>query len=323
MRKKDPLYPAIEPFDARNLPVDGTHSLYLEQCGNRRGVAVVFLHGGPGSGCEEEQRRLFDPEIFRAVLFDQRGCGRSAPKGCLERNTTGHLVADLERIREELEIERWMLVGGSWGAALAVAYAEAHPERVSALVLRAVFLGSAEEWQWAFAGAAPVVYPEVWRQFVGLLPEAERGDPIGAYARRLMDPDPAVHEPAAWVWHDYERILSLMKPASLALPESLEVAGVRKGVPSSPFFEWHYMRHGFFLEADQLLRDAGRLKAIPGVIVQGRYDLLCPPKTAEALAVAWGNCDLRLIEGAGHSMSEPGVTKALVETIGEFGRSLA
>lgn len=318
-----PLYAEIAPFDERMLRVDEVHTLYVEQVGNPDGVPVVFLHGGPGSGCRPGQRRYFDPARFRAVLFDQRGAGRSRPKRCLERNTTGELIADMERIREALSIERWALVGGSWGATLALAYGEAHPDRVTGVVLRAVFLGTRDEFEWAFAGAARIFYPELWRAFTRLLPEGERGDPVAAYGARLIDPEPRVHEPAAWVWHDYERTLSVFRPDSLALPTSLEEAGAGRGpVPNSPFLEWHYLSHGCFLEPGRLARDAPRLAGVPGIIVQGRYDLLCPPEAAEMLASVWPGADLRLVDGAGHAVSEPGILAGVVAAIDELGHRL-
>lgn len=313
----------IAPFDSRMLAVDRTHALYVEQAGNPDGIPVLFLHGGPGSGCQPAQRRLFDPERFRIVLFDQRGAGRSTPKRCLVDNTTHHLVADMELIRQELGIERWMLVGGSWGALLATAYAEAFPVRVAAVALRAVFLGSPEEADWAFVRGPRIFYPELWRRFVELLPVAERADPLRAYGARLMHPDPAVHRPAALVWHDYERALSVLNPGTVALPQSLEAPAGTGDAPNTPFLEWHYISHDCFLRPGELLAGADRLRGIPGIIVQGRYDLLCPPITADALATGWETCDLRLVAAAGHSMAEPEIHRTLVAAIEELGRRLA
>lgn len=323
MNPKTPSSPPPEPFQSQMLAVDATHTLYMEQNGRPQGVPAVFLHGGPGSGCQKAQRRLFDGEVFHAVLFDQRGCGRSTPKGCLDDNSTDHLIADMELIRETLEIERWMLVGGSWGATLAVAYAEHYPQRVSAMVLRAVFLGTAEEVEWAFEGAARHFRPELWRAFTGLLPEAERGDPVAAYGRRMESGEAAARRGAGWVWHDYERALSQLIPESGALPPSLEAASARKGEPSSPYFEWHYMARDFFLEPGQLLKNAGRLRDIPGHMVQGRYDLLCPPATAEALSTAWGEqCRLEMVPGSGHSADEPAIAEALAKAVDGMGKRL-
>lgn len=324
MSPKSPSTSSPEPFQSQRLAVDATHTLYVEQNGTPQGVAAVFLHGGPGSSCQKAQRRLFNGKVFHAVLFDQRGCGLSTPKGCLEDNSTGHLVADLERIREALEIERWMLVGGSWGSTLAVAYAQAYPERVSGMVLRAVFLGTGEECKWAFESAAQNFRPELWRAFSELLPEAERGDPVAAWGKRMESKDAATRRGAGWVWHDYERALSELLPESEALPESLEAAAAREGEPSSPYVEWHYMARDFFLKPNQLLKDAERLCDIPGHMVQGRYDLLCPPATAEALAHAWGeNCRLEIVPGSGHSAGEPAIAKALAKAVDGMGKRLA
>jgi proline iminopeptidase len=309
----------LSPFDSRLIEA-GEHLVYVEQVGNPEGLPAVFLHGGPGSGCNADQRRYFDPHLFRAVLFDQRGSGRSTPKRETENNTTAGLIADMERIRILLGIERWMVVGGSWGATLAVAYAEAHPERVMGLVLRAVFLGTREEFKWAFEGAAQTFYPELWRSLVNLLPESERGDPIAALGARITNPDPKIHGAAAHVWHDYERALSLLRPHSLALPPSLDAGGGEP--PNTPFLEWHYLRHDCFLEPWQLLRDAPKLRGIPGIVVQGRYDLLCPPQAAHDLVAAWGNAELRFVP-AGHSVAEPPVLDAVLAAIRDMGIRLA
>ena len=319
------LHRAVEPFDRRRLEVDSRHSLYLEQFGRPDGVPAVMLHGGPGSGCQRDHARLFDPARFRAVLFDQRGAGMSTPALSLVDNTTQHLVADIERLRAALAIERWLVVGGSWGSTLAVAYAEAHPDRVLGLVLRAVFLGSRDETEWAFAGAARRFWPELWRRFVELLPEAERADPVAAYGARLEHAEARIHVPAARAWGAYERALSELRPGAAGLPESLDdptaTAGAR--APRSPYVEWHYIKHDFFLEPGQLLADARRLAAIPGVIAQGRYDLLCPPVTAARLAAAWGNVELRIAEASGHAASEPGLRAALLEAVAAFGDRFA
>ncbi len=323
-RSRAAPYPAIEPFDKRTLAVGGPHELYVEQNGTQDGLPAVYLHGGPGGGCQPSHRQLFDPKRFRAVLFDQRGAGLSKPKRCLERNTTRDLVADLERIRGELEIERWLVVGGSWGATLALAYAEAHPERVTGLVLRAVFLAGREDVDWALRRAPRIFHPDLWRRFTGLLPPAERGDPTAAYGARLEHPDPAVHGPAALVWHDFERALSVLKPGAVALPDSLDqLAGSSRALPDSPFIEWHYIKHDCFMARGSLLNGAERLAGIPGVIVQGRYDLLCPPAASHALAERWPEAELRLIEAAGHALSEPEVAKAVLAAIEEFKTRLA
>lgn len=302
------------PFDAVMLSAGDGHWLYVEQCGDRTGIPAVFLHGGPGSGAQHSHRDLFDPGRFRAILFDQRGAGRSHPYLSTRSNTTADQIADIERIRTYLGIERWLVVGGSWGSTLGLAYAQAHPERVSGLVLRAIFLGTDEEIRWAFLEGPKRFRPELFRAFVHELPVAERSDPLGAYVARLLDPDPDVHVPAAVVWNAYERALSELVPASPVLPERSSAKGAR--TPPTPILEAHYIANNFFLRPGQLLDETWRLSGIPGVLVQGRYDLLCPPAAAQAVAAAWGSqCRLRFVERAGHAMTEPGIFDALREGI--------
>jgi proline iminopeptidase len=302
------------PFDALMLSVGDGHWLYVEECGHRDGIPVVFLHGGPGSGSQHAHRELFDPGRFHAILFDQRGAGRSHPYLSREANTTAHQIADIERIRAYFGIERWLVVGGSWGSTLGLAYAQAHPERVAGLVLRAIFLGTDEEIQWAFIDGPKRFRPELYRAFVHELPVAERADPLAAYVARLCDPDLGVYGPAAQVWNAYERALSEIAPASPVLPDRASAKGAR--TPPTPIMEAHYIASSFFLRPGQLLDETWRLSGIPGVLVQGRYDLLCPPVAAEAIAAAWGSqCRLRYIERAGHAMTEPGVFEALREGI--------
>jgi proline iminopeptidase len=302
----------LRPFDARMLDVGDGHWIYVEEVGRKDGVPALFLHGGPGSGAQHWHRSLFEPKLHHAFLFDQRGSGRSHPYLSVEANTTVHLVADIERIRAHFGIEKWLVVGGSWGSTLALAYAEAHPSRVSGLVLRAVFLGTSEEAYWAFVEGPQLFRPDLYADFISLLPEAEREDPLQAYIENLANPDPGVHGPAARSWASYERALSKLAPGQTRL--SLE-KGTEGRLPPTPFIEAHYIRHDFFLKPGQLLRDADKLKGIRGVIVQGRYDLLCPPKNAFALSEAWPDCRLQLIENAGHCMSEPGVASAMAEAV--------
>ncbi len=297
--------------------------IYVEQVGDPGGLPAVFLHGGPGSGCQPGQRRLFHPDRFRAVFFDQRGAGRSTPRGRLEANDTAALIADMERIRCALDIERWMVVGGSWGATLAIAYAERFPARVSALALRAVFLGTNEEVDWAFVRGPQTFRPDLWRSFVDLLPVADRDAPLAAYGRLLRDPDPMVHGPAAVVWHDYERALSVLTPARPVLAGRWSDIVVPSSLPNSPFVEAHYFDNACFLRPRQLLDEAGRLAGIAGVIVQGRYDLLCPPVSAHALTGRWPDAELRWVDGAGHSMDEPGVAAALTKAIDSLADGIA
>lgn len=301
------------PLTSQMLDVGDGHSLYVETVGRANGIPAVYLHGGPGSGCQPSHRRLFDPSRFRAVLFDQRGAGRSQPARSREHNNTQHLIADMELVRTALGIERWLVVGGSWGATLGLAYAQAHPERVSGIVLRATFLGTRAELDWAFGTGLRTFHPGLYEDFLSVLTPDERGTPLGAYFRRILDPDPAIPGQAARAWHDTERVLSEARPGK----RRLDLDDVQNGsrLPSTAFMEAHYFAQGSFLAPGQLLAGAGRLKTIPGVIVQGQFDLLCPPAMSYALAAAWGNAEIVLVEGAGHAMSEPGVTEAVVAGI--------
>jgi proline iminopeptidase len=307
----------LRPFDARMLSVGDGHWLYVEEVGTRGGVPAIFLHGGPGSGAQHLHRRLFDPARFHAFLFDQRGAGRSHPYLSLNENTTQRLVADIEMIREHFCIDRWLVVGGSWGSTLAVAYAQAHPERVTGLALRAIFLGTRAEVEWAFVEGPRLFRPDLFADFIDVLPEEERADPLAGYLRRLADPDPAVQAPAARAWGAYERALSELTPAHARLSNAI---GRSERLPPTPIIEGHYIRNDFFLADNQLLRDAYRMRGIPGIIVQGRYDLLCPPKAAYALAEAWETCRLQIVDKAGHAISEPGVMEALTAAVDDLGK---
>ena len=305
------------PLTTRHLPVGDGHEIYVETVGRADGIPAVYLHGGPGSGCQPDHRRLFDPQRFHAVLFDQRGAGRSRPKGSRHANTLPHLIADMEAIREMLGIERWLVVGGSWGATLALAYAQTHPNRVSGIVLRATFLGTREELEWTFMGGLRRFYPALNEDFLSVLTPDERDLPLDAYWRRVLDSDPAIHGPAARAWHDTERILSELKPARTRLDLD-SVNNAARALPSTPFMESHYFRIDCFMQPGQLLTNAGQLKGIPGLIVQGRYDLLCPPSTAHSLASVWSEANLRIVETAGHSLYDPGVKDAVVAAIAEL-----
>lgn len=304
---------APRPFDARMLDVGDGHWIYVEEVGTRGGRPCIFLHGGPGSGAQHLHRRLFDPARDHAFLIDQRGAGRSHPHLSLRANTTRHLVADIETVREHFRIERWLVTGGSWGSTLALAYAQAHPERVSALVLRAVFLGSRAEVQWAFLDAPRIFRPELFAAFTGWLTPAEQADPLASYVARLTDPDPSVHRPAAYVWNAYERALSeLEAPSAIALPPG-QPGDTR--LPPTPIMEAHYIANGFFLPDGALLDGAAALAGIPGVIIQGRYDLLCPPLSAARLTSLWPGCRLIYVERAGHAITEGKVFELLREAI--------
>jgi proline iminopeptidase len=309
------------PLTSEQFPVSDGHELYVESVGREAGIPAVYLHGGPGSGCQPDHRRLFDPERFHAVLFDQRGCGRSRPKGGREHNTTAHLIADMEAIRNKFGFERWLVVGGSWGATLALAYAQAHPDRVSGIVLRATFLGTYEEIEAGFCQRLPCFYPDLYTDFLSLLPEAECDRPLDAYWRRILSDDAAVHGPAARAWHDVERILSEHAPTRTRL----DFAAVKSGgaLPATPFMEAHYFVNDCFMRPNQLLEETDKLKGIPGVIVQGRYDLLCPPSTSLALAARWPDGEARIVEAAGHTLYDPGVRNAVMKAIADVASKIA
>jgi proline iminopeptidase len=310
-----PLFPPIEPFASGMLDLDAPHRMHYEQSGNPKGVPVVFLHGGPGAGSSAVHRQFFDPAHYRIVVYDQRGAGRSTPLGCLEKNTTPDLVADLERLRKHLAIERWMVFGGSWGSTLALAYAEHHPERCLALVLRGIFLCRASEIDWFLYGLR-TIFPEAWRTFAGFIPEAERADLLTAYHRRLVDPDPAVHMPAARSWSVYEGSCSTLLP-NPALVADFASDRVALGLAR---IEAHYFVNDIFLPEDSLLANARRLKDIPGVIVQGRYDIVCPAISADDLHRAWPEADYAIVPDAGHSAFEPGIRSRLVAATESFKR---
>ncbi|ABD89203.1 prolyl aminopeptidase [Rhodopseudomonas palustris] len=304
------------PLSAQWWPAGQGHEIYVESVGRADGTPAVYLHGGPGGGCQPDHRRLFSAERFHAVLFDQRGAGRSRPKASRDANTLALLIADIELIRERFGFERWMVVGGSWGATLALAYAQAYPQRVNGLVLRATFLGSRDELDAAFLGALPRFYPGLNEDFLSLLSTEERKLPLAAYWRRILDPDPAIHGPAARAWHDTERILSEHVPGRSRLDLG-SLSGARP-LPSTPFMEAHYFSNDCFLRPNQLLDGAARLAGIPGIIVQGRYDLLCPPSSSDALAARWPEAEVRVVEGAGHSLYDPGVRDAVSQAIADL-----
>jgi len=296
------------------LPVGDGHDLYVETIGTPAGLPAIYLHGGPGSGCQPGHRQLFDPARHYAVLFDQRGAGRSTPAGSRLANTTAHLVADMEAIRTHLGIERWLVVGGSWGSTLALAYAEAHPDRVTGLVLRATFLGTNAELDWAFGTALQTFYPALHADFLSLLPEAERGTPLPGYFRRILDPDPAIHGPAARAYAQAEDVLSTVRPTRTRL-DFTTIAATGTRLPPTAFMEAHYFSHDSFLGPNQLMAEAATLRGIPGIIVQGRYDLLCPPRTAHALAAIWTDAKIDTVDVAGHTLGDPGITEAVTRAI--------
>jgi proline iminopeptidase len=308
-------YPPIEPYRTGRLRVTGEHELHFEECGNPAGKPVVFLHGGPGGGTEPNHRRYFDPRAYRVVLFDQRGCGKSTPHASLVDNTTWDLVRDIETLRAHLGIERWQVFGGSWGSTLALAYAQTHPERVTELVLRGIFLIRQQEIDWFYQRGTSALFPDAWEKYVEPIPESERGDFVRAYYGRLTSEDPAVRLRAAKAWSIWEGSTSCLSPNRALIDKSaaddFAVAFAR--------IECHYFVHRAWLEPPRdLLGNVSKIRHIPGVIVQGRYDVVCPMESAWALHRAWPEAELRVVPDAGHSASEPGTVHELVEATDRF-----
>ena len=313
MTRQDPLYPPIEPYASGMLDVDAHHRVYWETSGKPDGIPVLFVHGGPGSGTSPAQRRFFDPARYRIVLFDQRGSGRSTPHGALTDNTTPHLIADMEALRRMLDVQRWLVFGGSWGSTLALAYAQAHPERCLGLVLRGIFLCRKREIDWFLYGIR-AFFPEAQRRLAGYIPEDERGDLLGAYHRRLIDPDPTVHQPAAHEWASFEAACSTLLPN----PDLVAAFGSERTALSLARIEAHYFVNDIFLPENSLLDNLDRVRELPAVIVQGRYDAVCPIVTADELARAWPEARYAIVPDAGHSAFEPGLARELVAACDRF-----
>lgn len=313
------LYPDIRPYATHRLDVGDGHELHVEECGNPDGLPVVFLHGGPGGGCEPYHRRFFDPERYRIVLFDQRGCGQSTPHASLVQNTTWDLVADMERIRETLAIERWLLFGGSWGSTLALAYAQSVPERVLSMVLRGIFLCRPQEIRWFYQEGASRVFPDYWTDYQAVVEPHERHDMLAAYHRLLTGDNEIKRMAAAKAWSVWEGRTATLQPN----PSVVEHFGDPRVALSMARIECHYFMNDAFLGPNQLLDDAHRLEGIPGVIVHGRYDMICPVENAWELHRAWPGSELQVIPDAGHSAAEPGITRALVAATRHFADSLA
>jgi proline iminopeptidase len=308
------LYPEIEPFDSGMLDVGDGHSIYWERSGTRGAKPAVFLHGGPGGTIRPAHRRLFDPKLYDVILFDQRGCGKSTPHASLDNNTTWDLVADMERLREMAGFDKWLVFGGSWGSTLALAYAETHPERASELVLRGIFTVRRAELEWYYQHGASQFFPDKWERFLAPIPEAERGDLMAAYRKRLTGDDYAVKVEAAKVWSIWEgQTITLLPDTSVSDPHAADAYAL-----AFARIENHYFVHGGWVEDGQLIRDAGKLKDIPGIIIQGRYDMACPPATAWELHKAWPQSELHLVEGAGHAFSEPGILDRLIRATDRF-----
>jgi proline iminopeptidase len=308
-------YPPIEPYRTGRLRVSDLHELYFEESGNPAGKPVVFLHGGPGGGTEANHRRYFDPAAYRVVLFDQRGCGKSTPHASLVDNTTWDLVRDIETLRAHLGIERWQVFGGSWGSTLALAYAETHPERVAELVLRGIFLIREQEIAWFYQRGTSALFPDAWEKYVEAIPENERGDFVRAYYKRLTSDDPAVRLRAAKAWSVWEGSTSCLVPNRALIDKT----GADDFAVAFARIECHYFVHGAWIDpARELLANIDKIRSIPGVIVQGRYDVVCPMESAWALHRAWPEADLRIVPDAGHSASEPGTIHELVEATDRF-----
>ena len=309
------LYPELEPYDSGMLPVSPLHTIYYEQCGNPRGKPVVFLHGGPGAGCNRNSRRFFDPAHYRIVLFDQRGCGRSTPHAELADNTTWHLVQDIETLRAHLGIDAWQVFGGSWGSTLALAYAQTHPARVTELVLRGIFMLRRWELEWFYQHGCDAIYPDAWESYLAPIPQVERHDLMSAYYRRLTSADENTRLEAAKAWSIWEGSTSFLAQSA----DYVNSTGADRFALAFARIECHYfVNGGFFERDDQLLHNAHRLKQIPAVIVQGRYDVVCPMRSAWDLHRAWPEADLRVVGNAGHSAFEPGITHELVSATDRF-----
>jgi proline iminopeptidase len=307
MSNRRDLFPSIEPYRTGRIELDRHHTMYWEESGNRLGPPVLFLHGGPGAGATPVHRRFFDPAFWRIVIFDQRGGGRSAPLGELRDNTPDNLVGDIERLRRELGIADWVVFGGSWGSTLGLHYAQTHPERVAGLILRGIFLCRATEIDWFLHGMR-TVFPEAWRAFAGFLPERERGDLLAGYYRRLIDPEPRIHMPAARAWSIYEGACSTLLPN----PETVAAFGEDRLALGLARIEAHYFRHHLIPSDRDLVAQIGRIRRIPAVIVQGRYDMVCPIRSADELATAWPEAEYIIVRDAGHSAMEPGIREQLV-----------
>ncbi len=308
------LYPEIEPYDSGFLDTGDGHQVYWERAGTRGAKPAVFLHGGPGGGFSPSHRRLFDPALYDVMLFDQRGCGRSKPNASLDNNTTWHLVADIEKLRGMMGVDNWLVFGGSWGSTLALAYAETHPERVSELVVRGIYTLTKAELSWYYQFGVSEMFPDKWERFLAPIPESERHDMMGAYRKRLTGTDRETQVEAALAWSTWEGQTITLLPE----PETSDKFGEVDFAIAFARIENHFFVHGGWMDEGQLLRDAHKLADIPGTIVHGRYDMPCPAKYAWMLHKAWPRADFRLIEGAGHAYSEPGILDALIEATDRY-----
>jgi len=312
------LYPEIKPYARHELAVEPPHVLYVDESGSADGLPVLFIHGGPGAGCDSASRRYFDPALYRIVTFDQRGCGRSTPHASLENNTTQALIGDIERIREHLGIDKFVLFGGSWGSTLALAYAQAHPQRVHGLILRGIFLCRPQEFSWFYQEGASRLFPDYWEDYVAPIPVEERGDLMQAFYKRLTGADQIAQMHAAKAWSTWEGRTATLRPNNQVVDRFSEAHRAL----SIARIECHYFVHDAFLEPNQLLRDMPKIAHLPGIIVHGRYDAICPLDNAWALHQAWPNSELQIIRDAGHSAAEPGITDALIRAAEQMARRL-
>ena len=313
-----PLYPEIKPYAQHELAVDDRHTLYVEECGDPDGLPVLFIHGGPGAGCSPHDRRFFDPEKFRIILFDQRGCGRSTPHADLQDNTTQHLIADIEKIREQLSIEKWLLFGGSWGATLSLLYTQSHAERVSGLILRGTFLCRENDLQWFYQSGADIIFPDYWQDFIKPIPESERDNMIAAYYKRLTGDNELAKMAAAKAWSLWEGQCATLRPSH----EVVSTFSDTHLALSLARIEAHYFMNKGFIEPNQILNNASVLEGIPGIIIHGRYDIVCPLDNAYQLYKAWPDAELHIVRGAGHSSREPSIVDALIKATNAMALSI-
>ncbi|MBX2857081.1 MAG: prolyl aminopeptidase [Cellvibrionaceae bacterium] len=313
------LYPDIKPYATHALAVDNIHTLHVEECGSKSGIPVLFLHGGPGSGCRSLYRRYFDPDKYRIILYDQRGAGRSSPHACLEDNTTQHLLDDIEKIRQHLKVEQWMLLGGSWGSTLALLYAQRQPEKVLSMILRGVFLGRQQDLQWFYQGGAARIFPDYWSEFIQPIRTGERDNIIQAYYKQLSSANEIARMHAAKAWSLWEGRCATLRPS----PEVVSVFSEPHLALSLALIETHFFVNHCFIEENQILQHSDALKDIPGVIIHGRYDMVCPLENAVSLYNQWPDAQLQIIRDAGHSAQEPGIVDALVKATDKMAKQLS
>ncbi len=310
------LYPAIKPYATHTFKVDSLHQVYVEECGSPDGIPVLYVHGGPGGSCGDRSRRFFDPEKYRIILFDQRGCGRSKPHAELKQNTTDDLIQDMEIIRAELQVDRWILFGGSWGTTLSLLYAQAHPKRVLAMALRGIFLSRQQELDWLYKEGASRVFPDHWQHFLELIPESERDDLLEAYHRRLFGENELARMNAAKHWSLWEGRIATLRPSQ----ETEDIFAEPHLALSLSRIECHYFKNKSFIEENQIIEHMNIITRIPGIIVHGRYDMICPLDNAQTLSDHWQEAELQIVRDAGHASSEPGITDALVRATDQFAR---